>query len=135
MSGSRHIARRGAAQALYQWLVTGQPKGDIEPSFISDDEMLGFDVDYFRHLLTNLPAYQESIEEKLAEILDRPLAKLDPVERAILLIGAYEVLFRPDVPNKVAIHEAIEVAHTFGAEESYRYVNGVLDRLSVRQTA
>ncbi|MGB1773678.1 MAG: transcription antitermination factor NusB, partial [Arenicellales bacterium] len=60
----------------------------------------------------------------------RPLSQLDPVERAILLIGAYEILFRPDIPNGVAINEAIEMAHLFGATDSFKFVNGVLDRLA-----
>ena len=126
---SRHLARRNAAQALYQWLMTGQAPADIESTFISDDGMSGSDIEYFRHLIENIPDVQPQIEAALAACLDRPIARLDPVEHAILLIGAYEVLFRPDIPHGVAIDEAIEVAHTFGAEESYRFVNGVLDRL------
>ncbi len=99
---SRHLARRCAAQALYQWLVTRQSPADIEASFISDDEMEGCDVDYFRHLILNIPNYQSQIQEALAECVDRPVDQIDPVERAILLIGGYEILFRLDIPAGVA---------------------------------
>ncbi|MGA0344211.1 MAG: transcription antitermination factor NusB [Gammaproteobacteria bacterium] len=130
---SRHLARRCAAQALYQWLVTRQSPADIEASFISDDEMEGCDVDYFRHLILNIPNYQSQIQEALAECVDRPVDQIDPVERAILLIGGYEILFRLDIPAGVAIDEAIQVAHTFGSDDSYRFINGVLDRLAGSQ--
>jgi N utilization substance protein B len=130
---SRHLARRCAAQALYQWLVTRQSPADIEASFISDDEMEGCDVDYFRHLILNIPNYQLQIQEALAECVDRPVDQIDPVERAILLIGGYEILFRLDIPAGVAIDEAIQVAHTFGSDDSYRFINGVLDRLAGSQ--
>jgi len=127
---SRHLSRRSAAQALYQWLVTKQSPGDIEESFISDDGMAGSDLDYFRDLILHIPQYQSKIEEKLSEYIDRSMDQVDPVERAILLIGGYEILFRLDIPSSVAIDQAIEVAHTFGSEESYRFINGVLDRLA-----
>ena len=130
---SRHLARRCAAQALYQWLVTRQSPADIEASFISDDKMEGCDVDYFRHLILNIPNYQSQIQEALAECVDRPVDQIDPVERAILLIGGYEILFRLDIPAGVAIDEAIQVAHTFGSDDSYRFINGVLDRLAGSQ--
>ena len=77
-----------------------------------------------------MPERREALEERLHALIERPLTQLDPVERAIILIGAYEILFRPDIPNGVAINEAIEMAHLFGAKDSYKFVNGVLDRLA-----
>ncbi len=133
--GSRHLARRNAAQALYQWMVTGQGPGDIESGFISDEALAGVDVDYFRHLITQIPRYQQELEDRLQAFADRPLDRTDPVERAIVLIGAYEILFRPDIPPKAAIDQAVEVAHVFGAQDSYRFVNGLLDRLAADRLA
>lgn len=127
---SRHLARRNATQALYQWLVTDQAPGDIESKFISDETFASVDLDYFRHLITQVPRYQDELERRLEFFSERESKKLDPVERAILLVGAYEILFRPDVPKNVAINEAVQVAHVFGAEQGYRFVNSVLHQLA-----
>lgn len=126
----RHLARRNATQALYQWLVTGQAPGDIESKFISDETFASVDLDYFRHLIMQVPRYQDELERRLEAFSERASKKLDPVERAIVLVGAYEILFRPDVPKKVAINEAVQVAHVFGAEQGYRFVNSVLHQLA-----
>tara|TARA_B100001964_G_scaffold220857_1_gene264414 strand:+ start:9113 stop:9478 length:366 start_codon:yes stop_codon:yes gene_type:complete len=116
-------------------MVTGQGPGDIESGFISDEALAGVDVDYFRHLITQIPRYQRELEDRLQAFADRPLDRTDPVERAIVLIGAYEILFRPDIPPKAAIDQAVEVAHVFGAQDSYRFVNGLLDRLAADRLA
>ncbi|HCK76686.1 MAG TPA: transcription antitermination factor NusB [Gammaproteobacteria bacterium] len=129
-SVSRHLARRCAAQALYQWMLTGQPTAEIESGFISDDALNDSDIAYFRHLICEVPERREALEKKLHTLIERPLSQLDLVECAIILIGAYEILFRPDIPDGVAINEAVEMAHLFGAKDSYKFVNGVLDRLS-----
>jgi len=129
-SVSRHLARRCAAQALYQWMITGQPTAEIESGFISDDALTDSDIAYFRHLIGEVPERRAALERRLHPLIERPLSQLDPVERAIILIGAYEILFRPDIPNSVAINEAVEMAHLFGAKDSYKFVNGVLDRLA-----
>ena len=129
-SVSRHLARRCAAQALYQWMMTGQATAEIESAFISDDGLTDSDISYFRHLIEAVPERRDALEQRLHGMIERPLTQLDPVERAILLIGAYEILFRPDIPNGVAINEAVEMAHLFGATDSFKFVNGVLDRLA-----
>jgi N utilization substance protein B len=129
-SVSRHLARRCAAQALYQWMITGQPTAEIESGFISDDALTDSDIGYFRHLIGAVPERRDALEQQLHALIERPLSQLDPVERAIILIGAYEILFRHDIPDSVAINEAVEMAHLFGAKDSYKFVNGVLDRLA-----
>ena len=126
----RHLARRNAVQALYQWLVTGQAPADIESKFISDETFANADLNYFRHLITQVPLHQDELERRLEAYSERESKQLDPVERAIVLVGAYELLFRPDVPKKVAIDEAVQVAHVFGAEQGYRFVNSVLHQLA-----
>lgn len=130
MSRARSKARRAALQALYQWQVSGQDASDIERQFLAEQDMARLDVPYFQELLRQVPALHAELDAHLAPLLDRPLHEVDPVERAILRIGAYELKARPDVPYKVVINEAVETAKTFGGEEGYKYVNGILDKLA-----
>jgi len=127
---NRTRARRAALQALYQWQLTGEDPREVVAQFVSERPMGDVDLEYFHLLLESIPAELEALDHALAPKLDRPLAQLDPVERAILRIGAFELAFRPDVPWRVVINEAIELAKVFGAEQSHRYINGVLDRIA-----
>lgn len=129
---ARSWSRRFALQALYQWQLTAQDVGVIDAQFIADQDLSKADVAYFQELLHQIPARCQALDTALATCVDRPLAQLDPVERAILWIGAYELAYRSEVPYRVAINEAIELAKRFGAEQSHRFVNGVLDRLGKR---
>ena len=128
---ARHEARRRALQALYQWQVAGQDLGAIEKQFLEDEEMHmdRADLEYFRGLLHEVPAHLERWDEQLRPYLDRAVDSLDPVERAILRLGVYELNERLDVPYRVVITEAVELAKTFGAEGSHKYINGVLDKV------
>jgi N utilization substance protein B len=130
--GSRTRARQAAIQALYQWQLTGQPPEDIERDFISDSELSGVDVEYFRHLVREVPRRQQALDDRLGPCLDRELREVDPVERAILRVGAFEFECHPEIPYRVVINEAVELAKTFGAEQGHKFVNAVLDRLAVR---
>lgn len=129
--GSRHKARRSAVQALYQWQLTQQAPSDIENHFILDHTMDDVDVDYFHHLVREVPLRQHELDDHLVPYLDRDIGDVDPVERAILRIGAYELEFRPEIPYKVIVNEAVELAKTFGAEHGHRYVNAILDRVAL----
>ena len=126
---SRHLARRNAVQALYQWDITGQSIGDIESTFINDDKFVGVQRSYFQHLIENVPRQCRVLDSRLKQCISRSLDSIDPVERAILRLSTYELLFRPDVPPKVVLNEAIELSRVFGSEEGFRFVNGVLDAL------
>lgn len=130
--GSRSRARQAAIQALYQWQLTGQQPESIERDFISDSELSGVDVEYFRHLVLEVPRRQQELDGRLGPCLDRELRDVDPVERAILRVGAFEFEFHPEIPYRVVINEAVELAKIFGAEQGHRYVNAVLDRLAAR---
>ena len=130
LSQQRSRARRIAIQALYQWQMAGQDLNDIEQQFLSSEESAGADLGYFHQLLHDIPARLDDLDRHLAPALDRPIAAVDPVERGILRLGAYELAFCPDIPFRVVINEAVELAKTFGAEQGHRYVNGVLDRLA-----
>lgn len=135
-SKSRHLARRNAVQALYQWDLTEQDPSDIEDSFIEGHDLSKVDLDYFRHLIRNVPLYHLEVDDRLSQYIKRGIENIDPVERAILRLGTYELEFEKTIPYKAIINEAVELTKIFGSEEGYRFVNGVLDRLAkeLRQT-
>ncbi len=126
---ARVRARRSAVQALYQWLLTGRPMSVVIAEFEQErKELKKADREYFRAILTGIAANSEQLSEVLVPFLDRKPAELDPVTRAVLHLGIYELLHQPEVPLRVVLNEAIELARMFGAEDSYKYINGVLDR-------
>jgi transcription antitermination protein NusB len=132
---SRRRARQAAVQALYQWQLTEQPPEQIESHFISDHELNGVDIDYFHHLVLEIPLHQHELDDHLLPYLDRTLNEVDPVERAILRIGVFEFEFHPEIPYKVILNEAVELAKIFGAEHGHKFVNGVLDRVAAKLRA
>jgi N utilization substance protein B len=130
--GSRSKARRAAVQALYQWQLTEQAPSDIESHFIADHELTGIDLDYFHHLIREIPLHLHELDDHLIPFLGRRIEDIDPVERAILRIGAYEFEFHPEIPYKVVLNEAVELAKMFGAEHGHKFVNGVLDKVAFK---
>jgi N utilization substance protein B len=128
----RSAARSFALQAVYQWQMNHAPVNDIEAQFAVDHDLGKCDKAYFRELLQGVTAKATSLDDLFEELLDRPLAELDPIELATLRIGAYELAERLDVPYRVAINESVELAKSFGASESHKYVNGILDKLAQR---
>jgi N utilization substance protein B len=130
MGNRRSRARQYALQALYQWQMTGQDVTVVEHQFLEDEELAKADVGLFVALLRGIPTSLGRLDAALAPLLDRPVEQVDPVERAVLRIGAYELMEHPDIPYRVVINEAVELAKLFGAEQGHRYVNGVLDRLA-----
>lgn len=115
-------------QALYQWHMAGAPLGDIEAEFRADYDFSHVDLEYFQALLHGVPSCVDELEEALAPLLDRKVDDLDPIERTLLRMGMYELKRRIDVPYKVVINEEVALAKKFGATDSYKYVNGVLDK-------
>ena len=130
MSSNRHNARRAAVQALYQWDLTQQKAQDIESSFMKIHDMMNVDRKYLTEILTRVPDVEEELEQAITPFIGRDFSSLDPVERAILRLGAYELTFREDVPTKVVLNEMIELAKVFGADHSYKFINGVMDKLA-----
>jgi len=129
MSGNpRSLARSRALQALYQWQMTGQSVSDIEAQFLTEQEMDGVDREYFSTLLHEVPANVHALDAHLKPHLDRSIDSVDPVERALLRLGVCELAMHPEVPYRVVINEAVELAKTFGAEAGHKYINGVLDK-------
>lgn len=134
-SGRRSGARRRAMQALYQWQMTGQDLAVIDGQFLAEQDMERVDVRYFQELLHQVPVRMRAIQDSLTPFLDRPPEQVDPVERAILWIAGYEFIYRPEIPGRVIINEAVELAKTFGAEQGHRFINGVLDKAAHRLRA
>jgi len=127
----RGLARRLTVQALYQWLVNETAPEAMLRQFREDPEGLGrADADFFNELLRGAVADAPALDAQLVPLLDRPLDQLDPVEHAVLLLGAYELNHRPEVPWKVVVNEAVNLTKLFGAEDGFKFVNGVLDKLA-----
>ncbi len=130
MSSAKTNARRCAVQALYQWQMTGESLTRIELNFVEEERLKGAQKNYFAEIFHGIPKQLNKIDEALAEFVDRPVEKIDPVERAVLRIGVYELINRLDTPYKVIINEGVNLAKYFGADGSHKYVNGVLDKVS-----
>lgn len=127
----RGLARRLTVQALYQWLINETLPEGLLTQFREQEEGLGrADPAYFESLLKGVVEHAPQLTLSITPHLDRPLNQLDPVEHAILLLGAYELQHCPDVPWKVAVNEAVNLAKMFGAEDGFKFVNGVLDKLA-----
>ncbi|MGH8549688.1 MAG: transcription antitermination factor NusB [Methylococcales bacterium] len=130
MSYARTNARQSAVQALYQWQMTGQNLNEIEEQFYLDEHFKNVHRGYFKELLHGIPHQLTQLDQALSEFADRRVNEIDPVERAILRIGVYELLNRPDVPYKVIVNEGINLAKRYGATESHKYVNSILDKVA-----
>ncbi len=127
---ARKRARRLAVQAVYQWQLSQEGLGRIEAQFEEQEEMARADRDYFHELLHRVPAMLDQLDAELVPFVDHGIEEVNPVERAILRIAVYELKQRIDIPYRVVINEAVALTKTFGASESHKFVNGVLDRLA-----
>ena len=132
---SRTQARRLAMQGIYEWQMTGNNLSEIETRLLVDKKSKNIDLKLFRELLHNVPKEAEQMDALFAEYVDRSMDEIDPVESAILRLGAYELSARPEVPYRVVINEAVELAKTYGAEAGHKYVNGVMDKLAAKLRA
>jgi N utilization substance protein B len=132
MSRGRHGARRLLLQALYQRQLGGHSTAELIEQFSAAREFRGIDADYFLALIAEITSAEASLDELIAQAADRPVAQLDPVERGVLWIGLAELRGHPDVPRRVVIDEAVELAKEFGAQDSFRYINAVLDGMAPR---
>ncbi|QHB33582.1 transcription antitermination factor NusB [Yersinia canariae] len=127
---ARRRARECAVQALYSWQLSKNDIADVELQFLSEQDVKDVDIAYFRELLSGVAVNAASLDALMAPVLSRQLEELGQVERAVLRIALFELSKRDDVPYKVAINEAIELAKTFGAADSHKFVNGVLDKVA-----
>lgn len=130
--GARYHARALALQGLYGWLLAGGEATAIGTQLLTAEQLGKVDVAFFREILAATIAAAPELRAELADCIDRPVAALSPVEHAALLLGCYELKCRPEIPYRVCINEAIELAKSFGGTDGFRYVNGVLDKLAAR---
>jgi len=135
MSQARTNARKAAVQALYQWQMTGQSLIEIERQFLEEERLKDAQKSYFTELFHGVPKNLEVIDQALSEFVDRPVNMIDPVERAILRMGVYELLHRLDMPYRVVLNEGINLAKYFGADGSHKYINGILDKVAKQKRA
>src|SRR5476651_1783955 len=130
MKSSRRRAREFAVQGLYQWQVAKHEVADIAAQLSEATGFNKIDTAYFKVLLEGATSNAERIEAALTPMLDRKFSELSPIERGILMLGAYELAYQPDTPYRVVINEAVELAKTYGGTDGHKYVNGVLDKLA-----
>lgn len=126
----RRRARRRALQALYQWQLNDDSAASIIKQFLEEQNFDDVDAEYFQGLVRDVIADGAALDAKLGPHIERIDSSLDQMERVILRIGAVELLKHPEIPYRVVIDEAVELAHRFGAEQGHSFVNGVLDRLA-----
>ena len=132
MKSARRRSRELATQGLYQWLLSGSPAGEIDAQLRGAQGYDKADHEHLDAILHGVIRDSEALSADLTPCLDRPIDQLSPVERAVLLVAAYELKNHVDIPYRVVINEAVELAKTFGGADGYKYVNGVLDKLSAK---
>ena len=130
LAAQRRKARHYGLQALYQWTLSGASPSDIEAEFRVDNDFRHTDGEYFSAVLKGVVDDVDGLESLFKPALDRTLDELDPIERNLLRLGTFELRDRIDVPYKVVISEAVALAKKFGAADSHRYINGVLDKVA-----
>jgi len=131
-AGARSRARELAVQALYQHQINERGVDELIGQFRERQEFNRVDQEYFEESLRNICGNSASLDKTILEFADRPLEQLDPVERAILLQGVHELKSRTDIPFRVVINEAVNLAKTFGSIDGHKYINAVLDRAAAR---
>ena len=129
-TSSRTRARRLALQGLYEWQVSNNKPAEIETQYLIEKETGNVDVGYFRELIRKIPLHCDELDSHIAPLISRPLNEVDLVELAVLRLGTYELVFHPEIPYRVVINEAVELAKMFGADQGHRFVNGIMDRLA-----
>ena len=125
---ARSLARRLALQALYQIQINPRPWQDTQLEFAADPEADRVDLEYFRALIAAIAPNREALDSRLALLCEIPPPDLDPIEHAVLWLGFYELESRPELPYRVALDEAVQLAKQFGATDGHKFVNAVLDR-------
>ncbi len=132
----RSHARRAAVQALYQALVNGQTTSAKDAlDFVTAENSDKIDMNYFTLLVDGVSKEMNTLDAELAYAVDRSLADIDPVESSVLRLAVFEFIHRPDIPYRVVLNEAVELAKAFGGEKGHKYVNGVLDKMGSKLRA
>lgn len=129
-SRHRRQSRRVLLQAIYQWDMAGSTEQDMIQFFTDEGSLDKADRRYFQECLHGVMRGVKDLDRAFVPYLDRTLTELNPVERSCLRAGSYELIEREDVPFKVIINEWVDLAKLFGAQDSYRYINAVLDAVA-----
>ncbi len=129
-TSARTRARRLAMQGLYEWQISDNKPSEIETQYLIEKETDKVDLEYFRELISKVPLHCEELDGHIAPLVSRPLNEVDMVELSVLRLGTYELLYHPEIPYRVVINEAVELVKMFGADQSHRFVNGIMDRLA-----
>ena len=129
---ARRRSRELALQGIYEWLVGGQDVAAVEGHLMESDGIERADRQHLREVLHGVIDGADALRAQFVGFIDRPPEQLSPVEHGILLIGTYELQQRPEIPYRVVINEAVELAKSFGGTEGFKYVNGVLDKVATR---
>lgn len=132
---ARSRARQLAVQGLYEWHLSDNKIDDIATQCLDAKRGKNLDEPYFEELIYKVSSMVDVLNELLTPFLSRDIDEIDPVERAILQLGTYELTQKIEIPYKVIINEAIELAKTFGAEQSHKFVNGILDKVAEQNRA
>jgi N utilization substance protein B len=133
--GSRRRAREFALQGLYQWLLSRTPPAAIREQLAEAGGFAKCDTAFFDALWRGVTTGFDPLIEALAPLLDRVPGQVSPIEKSVLVIGAWELLHAPETPYRVAINEAVELAKAYGGTDGHKYVNGVLDKLALASRA
>lgn len=132
---ARHRARELALQAIYQWRMSGGDHLEIEKTTRAEKSLGRFDIELFSQLLRGVVEHNQALVAAISPHLDRDMNELSPIEFSVLLLGAFELTRHPEVPYRVVINEAVELAKTFGGTDGHKFVNGVLDKLAAQVRA
>ena len=128
----RRRARRLALQALYAMALSDRSAAEVSVEFEAQQDFAKADTAYFRRLVMGVERYRTQIDAAFSPCLDRALAALTPIELAILRMATFELLHQVDVPFRAVISEGVNLASKFGADQSFKYINGVLDKCARR---
>jgi transcription antitermination protein NusB len=129
-TSARKKARELALQALYQWYMASAPVNEVEAQYLAEINSKKIDVEYFSDLFRGVVKSALTIDNIMLPLLDRKITEVNPIEFTILRLAIYELKFRPDIPYKVCINEALELAKKFGSVEGFKYINGILDKIA-----
>lgn len=132
---ARHRARELAVQGIYQWRMSGGDHLDIEKATRAEKSLGRFDIELFSQLLRGVVDHHQTLIAALTPHLERDINELSPIEFSVLLLAAFELTRHPEVPYRVVINEAVELAKTFGGTDGHKFVNGVLDKLAAQARA
>lgn len=126
----RKKARGLVLQALYQQQLSDEVATNIQSEFLSDNDTAKFDVEYFNEVFLGVIAERPVIDEAISAHTSREFDQISPIECAILRLSTFEMMHRLDIPYKVVINEALELAKQYGATDGYKFVNGILDKIA-----